>query len=68
MSRLVLGLILAGLLAVSLSACGRKGNPDQPDDSVYPRQYPYMPLPDRQAKSRTPAAAPDQSPNSSPNP
>lgn len=37
-------LLLAGLIAVSLSlplgACGKKGDPERPKDSDYPRQYP----------------------------
>jgi len=36
-------LILA--LVIGVAACGRKGMPDRPDDAVYPRDYPYTPLP-----------------------
>ncbi len=35
---LVLALIIA--IASPLAACGRKGSPDRPDDSEYPRSYP----------------------------
>ena len=40
---LILGVVT--LVATSLTACGRKGNPSEPDDAVYPRIYPYTPLP-----------------------
>jgi predicted small lipoprotein YifL len=37
-------LLVAGLVAVSLSlslsACGKKGDPVIPEDTDYPRQYP----------------------------
>jgi predicted small lipoprotein YifL len=35
---LVLALIIA--IASPLAACGRKGAPDRPDNSKYPRSYP----------------------------
>jgi predicted small lipoprotein YifL len=35
---LVLALIIA--MASPLAACGRKGSPERPDDSEYPRNYP----------------------------
>ena len=40
---LILGLV--ALMAASLAACGRKGAPYEPEDAVYPRTYPYTPLP-----------------------
>jgi len=48
-------LILA--LALGLAACGRKGMPDWPEDTVYPRDYPRTPLP---AESKT-KSRPEQS-------
>ncbi len=35
---LVMVLVLA--LAAPLASCGRKGSPEPPPDSEYPRQYP----------------------------
>ena len=35
---LTLALVVA--IALSSAACGRKGSPDRPDDSEYPRNYP----------------------------
>lgn len=46
-ARRLLALVLVAGLASGLAACGRKGNPLPPDDAVYPRQYPYTPLPSR---------------------
>ncbi len=41
MIRLLAAFLLAGFLAVSLSACGKKGDPKPPrDDSQNPRNYP----------------------------
>ena len=37
--------ILIVALVITVAACGRKGMPDRPDDAVYPRDYPYTPLP-----------------------
>lgn len=51
---LILGLV--ALMAVPLGACGRKGNPEEPEDAVYPRTYPYTPLPG--------GAKPDKAPSS----
>ncbi|TAN58693.1 MAG: hypothetical protein EPN20_16090 [Magnetospirillum sp.] len=45
MTRRLLILGLAVLMAVPLAGCGRKGNPEEPEDAVYPRTYPYTPLP-----------------------
>lgn len=47
MNRSLLTLALVALLASSLSACGRKGTPDEPENAVYPRVYPYTPQPGR---------------------
>lgn len=41
--------ILAAAMACGLSACGRKGRPLMPEDSVYPRFYPDVAYPDRGA-------------------
>ncbi|BAE53294.1 hypothetical protein amb4490 [Paramagnetospirillum magneticum AMB-1] len=49
-------LILA--LVLGVAACGRKGMPDRPDDAVYPRDYPYTPLPS-ESKARKDAGTPD---------
>jgi len=35
---LMLALVVA--IALSSAACGRKGSPERPDDSEYPRSYP----------------------------
>ena len=35
---LTLALVVA--IALSSAACGRKGSPDRPGDSEYPRNYP----------------------------
>ena len=41
MIRLLAAILLAGFLAASLSACGKKGDPKPPSkDSQYPRTYP----------------------------
>lgn len=45
MIRHMLSLALVLLLASSLAACGRKGYPEEPENAVYPRNYPYTPLP-----------------------
>jgi len=40
--RLAMVLIVAlGLVAVQ--GCGRKGSPEKPEGSQFPRQYPYYP-------------------------
>ena len=38
--RLVLLLIALSLALPAVSACGRKGPPEPPEGSTYPRQYP----------------------------
>ncbi len=38
--RIVLILTLVAALAAPLGACGRKGNPEAPPGSVFPRTYP----------------------------
>jgi len=53
----LLGLLAAGLGASVLSACGRKGKPEQPEDSTFPTTYPYTPYPTRKS---TPAPDTDQ--------
>ena len=49
---LILGVVV--LMAASLAACGRKGSPKVPDDAVYPRVYPYTPLPEQPAAVKPP--------------
>ena len=68
MMRRLLILTVMVVTAVSLTACGRKGSPKEPDDAVYPRAYPYTPLPvpitkpQPDATGGTPATEPDQTP------
>lgn len=38
-------LVLVAAMAVSLSACGRKGRPIPPEGSTYPRNYPDITFP-----------------------
>jgi predicted small lipoprotein YifL len=42
---MIRSLLMVVALAVALSACGRKGAPDQPEGSTFPNDYPYTPLP-----------------------
>ncbi|WP_096702638.1 lipoprotein [Magnetospirillum sp. 15-1] len=44
--------ILVLALVIGVAACGRKGMPERPDDAVYPRDYPYTPLPS-ETKAKT---------------
>jgi len=39
-------LVLVAAMAVSLSACGRKGRPIPPEGATYPRTYPNVTFPD----------------------
>ena len=41
-ARAVLLLIVA-LSVVALPGCGRKGTPERPEGSEFPREYPYYP-------------------------
>ncbi|RAU22811.1 hypothetical protein CU669_05330 [Paramagnetospirillum kuznetsovii] len=52
---LILGLVV--LTAVPLAGCGRKGNPEEPEDAVYPRTYPYIPQPEGAKKKSSPPAS-----------
>ncbi|CUW37857.1 conserved exported protein of unknown function [Magnetospirillum sp. XM-1] len=45
--------ILVVTLVVALAACGRKSMPERPDEAVYPRDYPYTPMP-AESKKKTP--------------
>lgn len=36
----VLVLLLVAMLAVPVAGCGKKGPPEPPEDSEYPRSYP----------------------------
>jgi hypothetical protein len=58
--RTLLGLLAVGLGGATLSGCGRKGRPHEPEDAVYPRIYPYTPYP------AAPAPAPAQAPAAPP--
>ena len=49
--------ILIVALVMGVTACGRKGMPDQPDGAVYPRDYPYTPLP-TESKAKQDKAGP----------
>ncbi len=62
MTRTLPILLVVALVTLSLAACGRKGNPAEPDDAVYPRIYPYTALPGRDKNApRTPAqTGPDE--------
>ncbi len=41
MSRLLTALVLVLMLAVTVSACGKKGPPTPPsDDAAFPKSYP----------------------------
>lgn len=46
-------LILIAAVAVSLSACGRKGKPIPPEGSTYPRQYPDIQFPQQPEQERS---------------
>lgn len=48
--------ILAALAVLPLAACGRRGKPIPPEDSVYPRQYPKIDFPD---EKQAPAPEPE---------
>lgn len=58
----LLGLLAVGLGASLLSACGRKGKPDQPDGATFPTTYPYTPYPARKQAPRDGAATPSPAP------
>lgn len=45
-------LIVIAAVAVSLSACGRKGKPIPPEGSSYPRQYPDIVFPPNQQQQQ----------------
>lgn len=46
-------LILVAAMAVSLSACGRKGKPIPPEGSAFPRHYPSMEFPQRPSEGQS---------------
>ncbi|MGE5515607.1 MAG: LPS translocon maturation chaperone LptM [Bacteroidota bacterium] len=46
-------LILVAAMAVSLSACGRKGKPIPPEGSTYPRTYPDVEFPQQPNDGRS---------------
>ena len=43
-------MVLVAAIAVSVSACGRKGRPVPPEGSTYPRTYPNVTFPDAPAE------------------
>ena len=45
-------LIVIAVVAVSLSACGRKGKPIPPEGATYPRQYPDIVFPPNQQQEQ----------------
>ncbi|MBI5162412.1 MAG: hypothetical protein HY985_00765 [Magnetospirillum sp.] len=53
----ILALVVA--LAVPLAACGRKGRPIAPENSVYPRTYPPITFDGQPAAAPKPAAEDD---------
>ena len=63
---LTLGLVV--LMAASLAACGRKGIPYEPEDAVYPRVYPYTPLPQAPAAKTAPDGDASSTPYQPPQP
>jgi predicted small lipoprotein YifL len=40
MMKRILVLLLVALMAAPVAGCGRKGNPERPEGSQFPRQYP----------------------------
>lgn len=40
MMRKLLVLLLVALIATPMAGCGRKGKPEPPEDSQFPRTYP----------------------------
>ncbi len=40
LSQYLLTILVVAVIAVSITACGRKGMPERPADSVFPRSYP----------------------------
>ena len=63
---LILGLV--ALMAASLAACGRKGMPYEPEGAVYPRNYPYTPLPESPKAKTGPDDDSDEQPYQPPQP
>jgi predicted small lipoprotein YifL len=54
MMRTLIILSLAVMLVLPLAACGRKGGPESPEGSTYPRDYPYTPMPPKAETGRIP--------------
>ena len=50
--RRLLAVLSVGALAAGLAACGRKGRLEEPVGTVYPRTYPYTPMPGESAAAR----------------
>ncbi|MGE5476299.1 MAG: LPS translocon maturation chaperone LptM [Bacteroidales bacterium] len=46
-------LVVIAAMALSLSACGRKGKPIPPDGSTYPRPYPNVEFPQQPPQGRS---------------
>ena len=45
-------LVVIAVVALGLSACGRKGKPIPPEGSTYPRQYPNIEFPPQPDQGR----------------
>ncbi len=44
--------VLVAALAVSVSACGRKGRPIPPEGATYPQTYPKVTFPEEPAEGQ----------------
>jgi hypothetical protein len=53
---------LAVCALVPLAGCGRKGSPESPENAVYPRLYPYTPMPVRAGGGQVAPAEPYEPP------
>ncbi len=64
--RRLFGLLVLGAAGTLLAACGRKGRPQNPEGTVYPRPYPYTAFPrppapaGSEADTRRPSEPTDQ--------
>ncbi len=54
MMRLPAVLLVVAVVALTLSACGRKGGPQAPEGSFYPRPYPDLGFPGAPAAATVP--------------
>lgn len=72
--RLALALVASVVLALPLAACGKKGGPERPEGSTFPRQYPNPnptpppnSTPDQASADQTSAPAPVPDAEAKPN-